>query len=377
MFSEVWAKIIASILSFFMLIFGFGNQGNQEQDPPQTPEQEISEIKNVIYLIGDGMGFNHLEKTKKERNITLTMETFEFKGSSMTRSMDSKVTDSAAGATALACGVRTDNGAVGVYSTDKDSKESYPKNLTELCMEKGMLTGVITTDQTSGATPAGFSAHSSSRSNTEDITNDQFASGINLIWGRANGVATSSMAQSSGYEYITTYDQMMALDEGSYSFGQFTNSLWKLNQSDSKNPNLQQMAVKAVDILDDTEEGFFLMIEGAHIDKHSHNNYSESMTEALAEFDKTIEAMLEYAKADGETMVIITADHETGGITLENDAYVYTSSGHTAADVPVFVYGTDEIIKEEEVLNNYEIPIRIAYALGFEESEFPFEVKVN
>lgn len=335
------------------------------------------EIKNVIYLIGDGMGFNHLEKAKNERDITLTMDTFDLLGSSLTRSASNAVTDSAAGGTALATGIRTYNGGIGVYPTDGTATFSCPKNLSELCMEKGMLTGVITTDETSGATPATFSAHSSDRGNTEDITNDQMDSGIDLIWGMENGYATEEMAVENGYIYVTTYQEMMALPEGSWSFAQFTNSLWNLEQSDKNTPNLEQMAEKAIDILDDTDEGFFLMIEGAHIDKHSHSNEDEKMTEALEEFDRTVELVLEYAKADGETLVVITADHETGGITRNSDGtYSFTRGSHSDANVPVLVYGSDKIIERREVLNNYEIPIRIAYTIGFTEDDFPADSKV-
>lgn len=115
-------------------------------------------------------------------------------------------------------------------------------------------------------------------------------------------------------------------DEGVKSFAQFTNSLWATEQSDEDTPALEQMAVRAVDVLDDTEEGFFLMIEGAHIDKHSHDNNVEDMVEALIEFDKTVEAMLEYAKENGE------------------------------------------------VTDNCQLPVRIAAVLGFEESQFPISV---
>lgn len=369
--ASFFTKIIAFFMSVFLAIGSF--LGITDSSADKKP----AEIKNVIYLIGDGMGFNHLEKTKLERETTLVMDSFEVKGSSKTRSLSSSVTDSAAGGTALATGERTGNGMIGVYYTDKNSNISYPKNLTELCKERGMMTGVITTDLTSGATPAAFSAHSSDRDNTEDITNDQLASDIDLIWGKSNGLVTESIAESNGFEYVATYNDMMALEEGSRSFGQFTNSLWTLKQSDKKTPNLEQMAVKAVDLLDDTDEGFFLMIEGAHIDKHSHNNYSDEMTEALLEFDRTVEAMLDYAQADGETLVVVTADHETGAITPDGGSYVFTSGSHSGANVPVLVYGSDKIIESGETLNNYEIPRRIAYALGFEKYEFPVSVSAN
>ena len=376
MFNLFGAKFISVFMSILLTLgttFGFFKA-------PTTKSAETyrdDNIKNVIYLIGDGMGFNHLEKTKKERNTALVMDTFGIKGSSMTRSFSDSVTDSAAGGTALAVGVRTGNGIIGAYYLDKNSKYSYPKNITELCLERGMMTGVITTDETSGATPASFSAHSSNRNNTEDVTNDQLSSDIDLIWGKSNGVATKSKAEANGFEYITSYGDMMALEEGSRSFAQFTNSLWTLSQSDKNTPNLEQMALKAVDLLDDTDEGFFLMIEGAHIDKHSHSNDDQKTTEAALEFDRTIKAMLSYAKADGETLVIVTADHETGGITDKNGTYTFTRDGHSSADVPVLVYGTDKLIRNGEKLNNYEIPIRIAYVLGFSEDEFPVSVNQN
>ena len=373
-FASIWGKFASLIMSLSMM---FGTTFGLFVPATTTAPSDYldSNIKNVIYLIGDGMGFNHLEKAKNERNIDLTMDTFDYQGESMTRSFSNAVTDSAAGGTALATGVRTLNGAIGVYPMDVTGTFTHPKNLTELCSERGMLTGVITTDETSGATPAAFSAHSSDRGNTEDITEDQLASDIDLIWGAQNGVATKEDAEANGFTYVTTSAEMLALKEGSRSFAQFTNDLWTLAPSDINTPNLEMMTKKAIDILDDTEEGFFLMVEGAHIDKHSHSNEDAKMTEALQEFDETIEYILEYAKADGETLVIITADHETGAIVANSDGtYSFTSGSHSAANVPVLVYGSEVLIQNGEVLNNYEIPIRIAYILGFTEEDFPFEV---
>lgn len=375
--SALWAKFAAGLMSLILTfgsIFGLFVPATTEDAASYADEN----IKNVIYLIGDGMGPLHLEKAKQERNITLTMDTFEYQGRSMTRSLVNSVTDSAAGATALASGSRTYNGAIGVYLYDPLAVFTQPKSISELCAENGMMTGVVTTDLTSGATPACFSAHTSSRDNENEITKDQMASDIDLIWGAANGYATQSTAEANGFTYVTTYDEMMALEEGSRSFAQFTNDLWTVEQSDENTPNLEQMAMKAIDVLDDTDEGFFLMIEGAHIDKHSHSNEDAKMTEALEEFDKTIAAVLEYAQADGHTLVVVTADHETGGIILNEDGtYSFTQGSHSAANVPVLVYGSDRIIEDGEVLNNYEIPMRIAYTLGFTQEQFPMEVTVE
>ncbi len=373
MFTAFSVKFLAWFMSLLLTLgttFGFFVK-------PTTKNAENyfdSNVKNVIFLIGDGMGFNHLEKTKAEKQVSLAMDTFDIKGSSMTRSFTNAVTDSAAGGTALATGIRTANGVVGAYPLDKNSKYSYPKNLSELCMEMGKLTGVVTTDYTSGATPASFSAHDPDRDNTDTISDDQLASGINLIWGNYNGYVTEALATENGYEYVANYNEMMSLEEGSYSFGQFTGDLWEPESVTEGTPTLEEMAVKAVDILDDTDEGFFLMIEGAHIDKHSHSNDGEKMKRALISFDNTIKAMLDYAKEDGETLVIVTADHETGAIKLKGDSYEFTSGSHSAADVPVLVYGTDKLIESGETLNNYEIPIRIAYILGADETTFAVAV---
>ena len=373
-FTAIWLEFVSVMMSFIM---SFGTLfGIYIPSSTTKPEDYLSsDIKNVIYLIGDGMGFYHLQKAKQERAIELVMDDFEIRGDSMTRSFSAAVTDSAAGGTALATGVRTTNGCIGVYPMDMTATFSYPKNITELCSERGMLTGVITSDETSGATPASFSAHSSDRGNAEDITNDQLRSTIDLIWGTENGLVSKSDARANGYTYVTTYKEMMALPEGSRSFAQFTNDLWTLKKSDKNTPTLKQMTEKAIDILDDTEEGFFLMVEGAHIDKHSHSNDDAKMTEAVEAFDKAIEYALEYAKADGETLVVITADHETGAIVANDDGtYSFTSGSHSAANVPVLIYGSKNIIQTGETLNNYEIPIRIAYALGFTEDQFPYEV---
>ena len=370
-FASFWGKVTASLMSA-IISFGVSLGAYIPATTENAKNYYDSNIKNVIFLIGDGMGYNHLEKTKLERNVTLTMDAFTIQGSSRTRSLTNDVTDSAAGGTALSCGIRTYNSGVGVYLLDPLDFFIHPINITELCRDNKMLTGVITTDETSGATPASFSAHATERYKSEDITEDQFNSGINLIWGTENGVATKEQAEKNGYEYITTYNEMMALKEGSKSFAQFTNDLWTLKQSDETNPTLSQMTEKAIDLLDDGENGFFLMVEGAHIDKHSHNNESENMTEAMAEFDKSIKIALEFAKKDGNTLVVVTADHETGAITLNDKGeYEFTSDDHSAVDVPLRVYGSEKLIKNGETVNNYEIPIRIAYILGFTDEQFP------
>lgn len=373
-FSALWTKV-ASVLMSVIMAFGttFGLFVESTTTDPAVYANE--NVKNVILLIGDGMGQLHLEKTKQENGVELAMDTFGIKAYSRTRSLTNAVTDSAAGGTALSAGVRTYNGAIGVYLADPLDVFSHPMNIRELCAQNSMMTGVVTTDLTSGATPSAFSAHEVSRNNAEAITKDQLTSDADLIWGGENGYADKEEVEENGFTYVTSYDEMMALEEGSRSFAQFENTLWGLEQADENTPTLEQMSMKAIDLLDDTDEGFFLMIEGAHIDKHSHSNDDEAMKESLEEFDRTIAAVLEYAKADGETLVIVTADHETGAITLnDNGTYSFTSGSHSAADVYILVYGSDNFVENGETINNYEIPQRIAYTLGFTQEQFPAEI---
>lgn len=362
------AKIISlftSIILLFQAFWALPDFNSQKTD--------FDEVKNVIFMIGDGMGFNSLEKTKAENGVSLVMETIELNGKSRTSSANNAVTDSAAGGTALATGVRTSNGALGVYMTDLNNQVSHPMNLSELAISQGKLAGVITTDSTAGATPSSFSAHVADRDYEDQITPQQLASELTLCWGTTAGSFTAEAAAEYGWTHIYDEASMNALEEGSRSFGQFTSDLWHVENADGM-PTLAEMTAKAIDLLDDDEDGFFLMVEGAHIDKNSHSNNGEGMKDALMSFDAAIAVALDYAKADGETLIVITADHETGGIIKFNNEYVYTSGGHTGTPVPLFVYGCDDFINDEQSILNTEVSRRVACAMG--EKNFPIEVDV-
>lgn len=334
-------------------------------------------IDNVILLIGDGMGELHLEMTKEMRDIELVMDTMPQQGYAMTYSASSSVTDSAAGATALATGTKTQNGRIATYWPEMEDYAEYegyyPVSITEVCMDHGLKTGVVTTDNLTGATPGGFTAHAESRSDAEDIALDQLASGIDLIWGKDDGTVTEEQVASAGYTYISTIDEMNALTGNEKSYGLFTSSMYHTTNKNSYTPTLSQMTARAIELLDRTsKKGFFLMVEGAHIDKRSHDEDEEGAAEALEEFDNAVRAALEFADADGRTLVIVTADHETGGVTLMDDgSYVMTTGSHTGVNVPVRAFGPYSFILEDEVINNIEICVMIARALGFEDGCIP------
>lgn len=367
MFSAFLTRVTLFITVFLMAFEPF------VPVPKDEKRTDIAPVKNVIFMIGDGMGFNSLNKTKKEKGIeTLTMNTFPLQGESQTRSADHAVTDSAAGGTALACAIRTNNRFVGTYSYDGYDLYSHPMNLCELAKQQGKTAGVVTTDSTSGATPASFSAHAHDRGDEADITFQQLRGDLDLIWGGATDSFREETALEYGFTPIYNKADMDALTEGTRSFGQFTDDVWHEVAKEGM-PTMTEMTLKAIDLLDDDEDGFFLMVEGAHIDKKSHQNQGDGMTDALVAFDQAIQAAVDYAAAKGDTMVLVTADHETGGITLEGDEYVYTSGSHTGVNVPLLVYGCDNFIENGQAIKNKEVARRVAVAMG--ETNFPARVK--
>ena len=340
--------------------------------PAEKPRTDFDRCKNVIFMIGDGMGFNSLNKTKAEKGVSLAMDTFPLQGGSKTRSANNIVTDSAAGGTALSSAVRTNNSFVGVYGYDGYDQVSHPMNLCELAKSQGKLAGVVTTDSTSGATPASFSAHAHDRGDEADITGQQLTGSLDLIWGTATASFSAETAQENGLTCIYNKADMDALTEGTRSFGQFTDAVWHTEALPDM-PTITEMTVKAIDLLDDDEDGFFLMVEGAHIDKNNHSNNAEGMEDALVAFDLAVKAALDYAAADGDTLVIVTADHETGGITLKDGEYVYTTGGHSGVNVPLLVYGCDNFIENGQAIDNKEVARRVACVMG--EKNFPIRVE--
>lgn len=363
-------KAMATAMAIFMAVYGFiGMTGNVSDDYTE------GKYKNVILMIGDGMGFNTLEATKAQRDVSLTMETMPVKAQSQTWSFLIPATDSAAGGTALSTGCRVWINSVGLFPFDPFTINDFnvPINLCELVKRDGKAAGVVTTDKTSGATPSSFSAHVLARDMEEEIAADQLTSGLDLIWGGATESINAENTAANGFTYLTTETEMDALKAGSRSFAQFNFHDLYTCQSEYDTPSIEEMTEKAIEILSADEDGFFLMVEGACIDKNSHDNDFEGATLCTEEFDKAVKAALQFAEEDGETLVVVTADHETGGIKLDQKTgeYYYTSDSHTNVDVPVFVSATDAGFKSGDKIKNRQIPVQIARVMGYEKSEFP------
>lgn len=254
-----------------------------------------AQADNVILMIGDGMGDNHLKCAAQHR--TIFTQTLPVKGWVQTHSANHKITDSAASATAYSCGYKTNNKTLGKLPNGRDCL-----TIAEKAIQKGISVGIYSTDHSTGATPSAFFAHTIDRHDKETI--EQY-----------KDLASKTM------------DIIVPIKKISEQTEQ------KLNK------------------LNSNKKGFFAMFEGAHIDTKSHQNNLNLMREELYDFDLAVKNAVNFAKKHTDTTVIVLADHETGGLTNECK---YTTFNHTGADVPVYAYG-----KHKELFYNKQDNVEI------------------
>ncbi len=363
-------KILTVVMSLILSVYGLlGLTAGVSDDYTQ------GKYKNAILFIGDGMSFNTVAATEAITGTDLVMNEMPVQLKSDIDSYLIPATDSAAGGTALATGTRVWINSLSVYPFDVFSQDdmNVPVSLGELMKANGRATGVVTTDKTSGATPSAFSSHTYSRDNEEQISADQLVNGFDLIWGGKSESINKDNAAANGWTYINDRDEMNALKPGSRSFGQFSYDDLK-NATDKNNtPSIAEMTEKAIELLSADDDGFFLMVEGACIDKFAHDNEMDGVTLSAVELDKAIKAALDFAEEDGETLVVVTADHGTGGIKYNEskNEYYFTHGTHDITDVPVYVNVTDAGFTNGKEICNRNIPVQIARVLGFGEEQFP------
>lgn len=361
-------KIIPVFLALFFSLYCAIGLGT-------SVSEETAEYDNVILMIGDGMGENTLGWTRQLYGTSLAMDTMPVHASSDTRSFIFDYTDSAAGGTALACGIRVwiNSLAVLPFAPFAPADMRVPLSLTELAKSAGKSAGVVTTDKTSGATPAAFSSHVIGRGLEAGISMDQLKGDLDLIWGCDTASVNAKNCKRNGFTHITTREEMQSIQSGERSFAQFNFDEMKNCVTDGDTPSIAEMTAKAIDLLDDNENGFFLMVEGACIDKFSHDNDEKGATMNVMAFDEAIKVALDYAKADGNTLVVVTADHETGGIVYDEktDTYRYTIGKHSTQNVPVFVSAEDAGFQNGQEVENRQISVQIARAMGFGADQFP------
>ena len=305
--------------------------------------------RNIIFMIGDGMGFEQVKAAGMYLNGqegTLSFESFPVKGEVTTRSADSAITDSAAAATAMSTGVKVNNQVVSI-ALPGDGKDL--KTFVEFFKEYGKITGIITNSYLNDATPAGFSGHARRRNDFEALGLDMVKNvHPNLLFGGGCKGISVDLLKASGYAVATDLKSMDELDAGSkYWAGLFGASMlpFENNGDYSKMPHLSQMVKKALMLLDN-EKGFFIMIESGLIDKAGHGNDIEKNIGETVEFANTVKTVLEWVQDRNDTIVIVTADHETGGLTvIKNNGkgnypeVTWKDKGHSGANVPLYVRG--------------------------------------
>ena len=329
---------------------------NLEEDVP---------AKNVILMIGDGMGKEIIKGSEVVKGDKLVMSGMKYSTTVTTYSQsvtdgNAEYTDSAAAATAISTGVKTLNGYIGL-----DSKEEKLETICEYAQSLNMETGLVARQVVSHATPAGMVAHNSSRSNYQQILREMINANVNVMFGGGSQYYQSPKVQKAivenGYKYISSEDELKTLSkEDDKVLGMFA---YDNIGSAEKTPSLMNMTSKALDMLDN-DKGFFLMVEGSNIDSYEHNQNMEQVLGQMQGFDQTVDYVLRWAQEHLGTLVIVTADHETGGVTLPenpkpediNDSCFTSDGKHTNADVWLFASGAQsKQLCDNDVIDNTDI----------------------
>ncbi|MEM6965584.1 MAG: alkaline phosphatase [Bacteroidota bacterium] len=344
-------------------------------------KQKINNPKNIILMIGDGMGITHITAGMIRHNDKLNIERCQYVGLHKCHAKNNLITDSAAGATAFACGVKTYNGAIGVNAAKKSVA-----TILEDCEKREMATGLITTSTIVHATPASFIAHVDSRRKFEAIAAqflkteiDFFVGGGKKYFDRRETDSRNLYAELEKKGYLVSDYFKEDLNEVNYdrkrNFAYFTADDDPLPVASGRN-YLSEACRVAPRFLKarSRDKGFFLMIEGAQIDWGGHANDADYIISEMLDFDRSIGTVLDWAEKNGETLVIITADHETGGFAVNigstQDSLVtkFTTDYHAAELIPVFAFGPGA----EDftgIYDNTDIHYKMKKALGLIEDE--------
>ncbi|WP_148358253.1 alkaline phosphatase [Peribacillus simplex] len=329
--NRTWSKKVLPITLVSALAFGSLSWSAADRVSAKGNAKKEPEIKNVIFLIGDGMGVSYTSAYRylKDNPGTKVAERTEFDkylvGQQMTYPEDSaqNITDSASAATAMSSGVKTYNAAIAV-----DNDKSEVKTVLEAAKEKGKATGLVATSEITHATPASFGAHDENRKNMNSIADDYYNDLIKgkhkidvlLGGGKSNfvrpDVNLAKAFEKDGYSYVTDKNQMLK-DKNEQVLGLFASEgLPKMIDRPSETPSLEDMTSSAIKRLNKNKDGFFLMVEGSQVDWAGHDNDIVGAMSEMEDFEKAYKAAIEFAKKDKHTLVVATADHSTGGFSI-------------------------------------------------------------
>jgi alkaline phosphatase len=300
---------------------------------------------NIILMIGDGMGLTQISSGMYANGNQTALEESSFIGLSKTAAANRLVTDSAASGTAMACGIKTYNGVLGL-----DTKNTPHKSILEFCKEKGYTTALLATSSILHATPASFYAKVASRREYETIAFQLSQHEVDYFVGGGKKFfidrkdKRNLINDMTDYTFVETLEQYKASSAPKIGFLTYDEEPPSLMEG--RVPSLHELTVLTLEKLKAAEKPFFMMVEGSQIDWGGHDNELDYVVSEFKEFDTTIRKVLEFAKEDGNTLVIITADHETGGLALTNGDIekgkvkgLFNTEGHSATMVPVFSFG--------------------------------------
>lgn len=307
------------------------------------PQQKV---KNVILLIGDGMGLAQSYAAYIANGDSLAMFSMPYTGISITTCADRKVTDSGAGGTAIATGHKANYKAIGL---DKNGF-AHP-SLLKIAKQYGKSTAIVCSCDLTHATPASFIANVKDRKLQDEIAlcylegycDIAFGGGSKrfLPSGRKDKKNLADSLRVRGFDVVFSQEELNNSSNNKI-IGLFAEE--HLAKAGKRGGIMQSNMAKALELLGRNEKGFFMMLEGSKIDMEAHENKYQQMIDEVIDFDRCVAMALDFAKRNGNTLVIVTADHETGGLTLPAEAEktkaVWTSLNHTGVPVPIYSFGT-------------------------------------
>ena len=304
-------------------------------NPTFKYDQKSEPVKNIILLIGDGNGLTQLSAAILSNKGDLTITKLKSIGLIKTQSFDDFTTDSAAAGTALATGKITYNRAIGV-----DYLGNPIKNIMEVLQNDNYNTGIITTDDITGATPSAFYAHQKDRGNTVEIAAELLSSKLNFF----SGGGKNQFKNFGKFKILNSVKNISKSKSNKIGF--FMSDYSVPGVLEGRGNMLAEVTAHGLNFLKSKKQPFFLMVESAKIDSYAHMNNVAGVVSEGIDFDKAITKAIAFADDNKGTLVIITADHETGGFTIPQgnlDKYEiegdFTTEDHTGTLVPIFTYG--------------------------------------
>ena len=325
--------------------------------------------KNIILIIGDGMGVPQITAGMYKLKNQTALENFPIIGLSKTHSSNALITDSAAAGTAIACGEKTANGTVGI-----SMRNQKLTSILELSKQKGYKTGIITTSTIVHATPAAFYANVLSRNQYEDIALQLSDSDVDYFIGGGRKFFLNRKDKRNLLKEMTSYDIVNSIkkfDESkSDKIAYLTSSEDPYPIRNGRIPNLSDAVEKMLPKLSNNDNPYFLLIEASQIDWGGHKNDIDYVLTEFIDMDKAINKVIEFTKNDKNTIVIVTGDHETGGLAITSGRIrnfqiktEFSTIGHSAVMIPVFAKGAHSEIFSG-IYDNTEIFKKMFFVLN-------------